>query len=423
MKLLITGGSGYVGRHLIKEAIESKHEVILASRSSYNESLEWLEFDLKNTKKLCLPGGVDTVIHLAAITSPDENIRQYEIIAARNLIDVSRSMGAKFVFISSQAAKKDGPTSYSRTKWDIEQNVLESGGLVIRLGQVYGGEERGLFGTLVHLIRKNRVLPGFIPPPMVQPIHVDDCATGILKLVELDDIKNGTYCLASPQAVSFTRFLQLIATNRVRCYRLFFPVPITLFKFVANLAGGRLATKLGLNRLNSLFELPFMATKSDLELIGLKLRALNSGMHRSGDDRRRRLILEGTAMLMYLLKNRPTSGLVRRYVRMIETIRLGCPLDLPKVFLMCPVSIVLLNDQVLNGLMVKDEFYWRLDAATIIAEASKQGAPRFLGSKKPTWRFITVIRLLLIISVSFTCRVLGLIFSPVLSRLYKRRDP
>jgi len=102
---------------------------------------------------------------------------------------------------------------------------------------VYGGPEKGLFGTLTGIVRKTPVLPGFIPPVTVQPIHLDDCITGILRLVEQKDIQSGTYCLASSEPVSFTCFLRSIARHRLHKYRLFIPLPVFLVRAVSKSMG------------------------------------------------------------------------------------------------------------------------------------------------------------------------------------------
>ena len=112
-----------------------------------------------------------------------------------------------------------------------------------------------------------------------------------------DDIEPGILCLASSEPVSFTRFLTAIASARVRRQRWLVPVPVILIQAVGRLLGKRLRVRLGFERLNSLFDFPLMDTANDLQRLGLSLRSLHSGMHPSGDDRRRRLILEGKALL------------------------------------------------------------------------------------------------------------------------------
>lgn len=424
MKILITGASGYIGKSLVKIAVAKKHQIVAASRFPLEFVSSWVPFDLDSSSELTLPEDVDAVIHLASkASSTGKNNKQHEheVAAACALIAAASKIGAKFVFVSSQTAQENAPTTYGRTKWHIEQDVLAANGLVVRLGQVYGGPELGLFGTLVNLVRRLRVLPAFVPSPMVQPIHIDDCAEGLLRFIELKKLSSGVYCLASPDPVSFATFLRSIARNRIQEQRFFVPVPTLLVKILANIFSSGLTAKYGLNRMNSLFALSPMDTATDLQTIGLELRSLHSGMHRSGSDRRRRLFREGTALLTYLLKEKPTSQLLRRYVYMIEKVREGIPLDLPSWLLQCPVALALLDDRSSGKLPQLEEFDWRIDAATVLAEASLQGAVRFLGSSRSTKQYLAVIRMVSAVGLELLWRLLRLIIPSFILRASLRR--
>ena len=59
------------------------------------------------------------------------------------------------------------------------------------------------------------------------------------------------------------------------------------------------------NRLHSLFSLPFMETADDIKMAGISLRSLRSGMHPSGNNRRRKLLLEGRSLIAYIFQKSP----------------------------------------------------------------------------------------------------------------------
>lgn len=421
MKVLITGGSGYIGTCLVRLAQNRNYEVVSASRRSLENVSVWLPFDLNASSAPSLPEGIDAVLHLATDTAESCDDGHNEIAAAKALIVAASDVGAKFVFVSSQTAREDAPTSYGRTKWRIEQEVLAANGLVVRPGQVYGGVERGLFGTLVRFVRLLPLLPAFVPPPLVQPIHVDDCAKGLLRLIERDGISSRVYSLASTDVISFTDFLRSIAQHRVRHRKIFVPVPVAFVQLFIKLLGVKLSAKLGLHRLNSLFDLPPMDTAADLDAIGLELRTLRSGMHRSGSDRRRRLIQEGMALLTYVLRDKPNSALVRRYVRMVERLRAGIPLALPSWLVRWPTTLALLDDHAFADSPLENEFSWRADAATVIAEASVQGAVRFLGATQSTQPLLALVRIFLALSTELFWRLSRLIAFPLLARVRKDR--
>ena len=416
MNIIVTGASGYIGSRFVSYALMHNHHIISASRQRLDIAQQWMEFDLNNSAEIILPEEVDAVIHLGANTSSAEDYSEHEVAAAKKMQAAANNCGAKFIFVSSQAAREDAPTIYGRTKWRIEKNVLTHSGFVIRLGQVYGGQKRGLFGTLVNLVERLPVLPAFIPSPFIQPIHVDDCAMALLRFVELKDKRSDVYCLGSVTPVSFTDFLQAISNNRLRCYKFFVPTPVFLISFFSKILGEQLANKFGLYRLNSLFDLPLMDTENDMHDIGIELRPLFSGMHRSGDNRRRRLIHEGTALLTYILREKPTSTLVRRYVRMVEKLKKGEPLAISTWLLRWPASLVLLDNPRASKTKFMNEFIRRVDAATVLAEASGQGAVRFLGAMESMWKITSLFKIITAVTLELVWNVIRLILPKFIFR-------
>lgn len=384
MKLLITGATGYIGTRLVKAAIDRGYQVVSLSRQPGRQSeVEWIKYDLAIPVEMTLPDDASAVVHLAAnllAAAGTESID--EVKSARLLLKAASKIGAKFIFVSSQTAQPDAPTEYGRIKWQIEQEVLAAGGWVVRPGQVYGANKRALFGTLADVVEKMPILPAFLPAPTIHPIHVDDLAEGLLRLAESDAILSDVVQLGSPKPVSFTDFLAVLASARIRRRRFFMPVPIILIRAISALTGPEFLTRVGVGRLLSLFDLPSMNSAEDLKRLTLRLRPLKSGMHPSGDDRRRRLFVEGRCLLTYLLKSTPSTALLRRYVHVIERMRGGLPLSLPAWVLRSPGRLALLDDQTVVLDSKGRELGWRLNAATMLAEATSQGAERFLNRRQ-----------------------------------------
>jgi nucleoside-diphosphate-sugar epimerase len=377
MRLVVTGAAGYIGARMVAAARARGHEVIAASRRRPDGGeAGWILFDLGSKETLQLPAGTDALIHLAANTQASSALDcESEINAARSIQESTVAAGAKFIFVSSQSARADAPTLYGRTKWKIEEAV-RSTAWIVRPGQVYGGVPNGLFGTLVQSVRRMKLLPAFIPAPYVQPIHVDDLVEAILRIVERQDEAPRISCLAAATPVSFNEFLAEIGRVRIRRRRIFVPVPIAFLNVVMRILGEKRVERLGIKRLSSLFDLRVMKTAADLERLGLTLRALEAGMHPSGNDRRRRLLREARSLMRYLTGKMPTGSLARRYIRAVEALRGGDPLNLPKIFLGAPLLLAVIDGR---SLLAGSELEWRLDAATTLLEATPREAPHFLG--------------------------------------------
>lgn len=277
MKIALTGATGYIGQQFIQQA-HKQHSILALSRHApLHTTCEWIPYDLNATETVTLPPEVDVVLHLAVSqTSNHENlVNSIDIAAAERLLAASQQIGARFIFVSSQTARENAPTMYGRSKWHIEQKVLAAGGIIIRPGQVYGGEACGLFGKLVDLVQKLPVLPAFLPAPHIQPIHVDDLNSGILRIIEhWQSLPSKVFCLGSIQSIAFHHFLAAIAQHRLHRRRLFIPVPVALIRLAESIVGRR-AT---LQQLLSLFDLPIMDTQADLQLLRLNLRSLAEGL-------------------------------------------------------------------------------------------------------------------------------------------------
>jgi nucleoside-diphosphate-sugar epimerase len=408
MKLAITGASGYIGQRLTDLAIERGHEVVALTRHRPGRrDAGWLPFDLRDAGSARLPDDAQWLIHLAAVTHENEMGKVDELSAVRHLIAASAS---KVVFVSSQAAGADAPTAYGRTKWAIERIVLDGGGVVVRPGQVYGGQERALFGSLVSVIRKVPILPALLPSPRVQPVHVDDLCDALLRCVEAPSIPSGSiFRVGAVEPITFTKFLDAIARVRVEKRRVFLPVPAGIFTILIRLAGPRVSARLGINRIASLLALEPMATEHDLKTLGVTLRPLEEGL-RGRNFERRKLISEARALLTYVLRDVPCGSALKRYIRAMDELRRAKPLELPRWALRYPVTLALFEVRGSN------ELKWRLQAALSLAEATPQGASRLLGVSDKTGPLRAAGSLVAALSREVLWRGAAFILSPVLRR-------
>ena len=421
MRIVVTGATGYIGTRLMCLALKHNHHVTVVSRrqpASY--PVDWIPWEM-SSRAIELPAETDAVVHLAAKTAMShEWSDQTEVMAARVLTEAAQKVRSKFIFVSSQTARPNAPTSYGRTKWRIEQDVLAAGGLVVRPGLVYGAHARGLFGTLVDIVGNAPILPAFVPAPKVQPIHVDDLAEGLLRIVEGSDSSCHTYALAAPKPVSFTYFLHEIASSRLRCRRMFLPVPTQLIMVLSRALERLRMPQWGIERLRSLFDLPVMETASDLNRLGIFLRPLCSGMHLSGSVRRRRVLQEGWALLTYVLRKPPGSAVLRRYVRMIDQLRDGEALGLPELLLRYPALLSLIGDSAWGDTAAQAEFSWRMDAATLLGEATPAGGDRFLGLGRDHGMFGRLYLVVKAVACEVIWRGLGTIGLPLVRVMLDR---
>lgn len=417
MKIAVTGATGYIGERLIHLANSYGFSVVALSRSRPLFFVtEWIHYDLNSQMPVVLPNNVDVVFHLAASTSSANYLgSDAELLAAQLILNSSKVVGAKFIYVSSQTARFDAPTLYGRTKWAIENLVLKSQGIVIRPGQVYGGKDSGLFGLLVTVVSYLPILPAFIPEPQLQPVHVDDLSLALLCAADQSGSSQQVYCIAQPDGLGFTRFLKSIASNRLNVRRLFIPIPIGFINAVIFLIGERIGQRFGVTRLKSLFDLPLMSSADSLRLLKLSLRPLDQGMHKEValEDCIRE---EARVLFHYIQKEPPNQRQILRYVGCIQECRGGVPMALPHFVKRYPVLLALLDAPDFLASTVGTEFGWRLDAASLLSEATTEGAVRLMNAGRPGGLVRYVATLVYVLGMEAFWRLVRVIAMPLFLR-------
>ena len=127
MRVLVTGGAGFVGTHLVKKLSEARHDVIsidneISEKHAIEQRYVWS--DICNyghlTKLRNIIEGVDIVYHLAAkkdLQASHDRVISYHntnVVGSLNLLELCREVGVKrFVFASSCAVYGDtSPIGY-----------------------------------------------------------------------------------------------------------------------------------------------------------------------------------------------------------------------------------------------------------------------------------------------------------------------
>ncbi len=117
MKIAVTGGSGFIGLHLIKKLVSEGNEVLSLDKSVKSNNLTefqdtvFVECDILDSDKLVKETtGIDCVIHLAGLSSPNKSIHnphehnRVNIDGTVNVLEACRINDIKkFVFASSSA--------------------------------------------------------------------------------------------------------------------------------------------------------------------------------------------------------------------------------------------------------------------------------------------------------------------------------
>ena len=197
-KILITGATGRIGKHLVNALVKNgeKVRVLVKGGTVENENVEVFYGDLLNKDSLKKAAeGVDVIYHLAAMVdylASKDLMFNVNVIGTKNLLEVSKAK--KFIYLSSTAAMgkklKEIPANentpchpsdfYGQTKLDAEKLVKGAGGIIIRSADVYGqGFEEGYFSVFEML--ENGKMPIFGDGKnIIQYVHVNDLVQALL---------------------------------------------------------------------------------------------------------------------------------------------------------------------------------------------------------------------------------------------------
>jgi len=189
MRLAVTGGTGFVGAHVIDAAIAAGHEVNALTRRDQppRAGVTWVAGHLDDREALKrLVENADAVIHVAGvINAPDAaGFEVGNVAGTLAMLAAATAAGIhRFVHVSSLAAREPQLSLYGASKARAEE-LVESSGLdwaVVRPPAVYGPGDRETL-ELFKMAKRGFVL---LPPKgRVSLIHVGDLAGLLLSLTQ-----------------------------------------------------------------------------------------------------------------------------------------------------------------------------------------------------------------------------------------------
>jgi len=249
----VTGGTGFIGSHLVDHLIQRGCEVRCLVRD--RSRLGWLqgkpvtlvEGDLGSDSIMQdAASGTEAVFHLAGVKAA-ESREAYREVNSRGCMSVAAaSLAARhppdvFVYMSSLAAVGPGRsdemvaenrapqpvTNYGRSKLEGERILSGIGPLplvVVRPPAVYGPRDREIF-PLFKLASKG-IFPVFNPESRLSLIHVEDLSRGVVRAAQKGRIGE-TYFLAHQTPVALSEFPGLLGDALGRKVRkIVVPTPI-----------------------------------------------------------------------------------------------------------------------------------------------------------------------------------------------------
>ncbi len=252
--LIVTGASGFVGRHLLEE-LKGEYRIFALARRSQREcgapvddNIAWMQVDIgdreglaKAFREIASAGGGRYLIHLAAYYDfAGENRPEYRrtnVEGTTNVLELARELGLeRFILASSVAAcafpRPEGPVSektrpdgrhiYAWSKREAERLVLEARDVIpaciVRFGAVFSDwcEYPPLYmflNTWLSESWRNRVLAGR-GESAIPYVHIREVVSFFKRLlVRCDQLANGETLIVSTEGSLSHRTLYEAATQ------------------------------------------------------------------------------------------------------------------------------------------------------------------------------------------------------------------
>lgn len=247
MRIFVTGGSGFLGRHLIPHLVERGFQVRALARSTRAAEVvealgaEPVRGDLEDEAgPQAGMAGCEAVIHAAASTAewgPYASFHAANVVGTEHVLAAARAGGVRrFVHVSTEAVLLDGSPivmaderrplpprtlgAYPQTKALAERAALAANApgfevVVVRPRFVWGRGDTTLLPKLVELVKRGRFAWIGGGTALTSTCHVDNACEGIRLAVERGQ-PGGIYFLTDGPPVQTRAFLtELLATQGV----------------------------------------------------------------------------------------------------------------------------------------------------------------------------------------------------------------
>lgn len=296
MRILVAGGTGLIGSHIIEELLASGgHRVCClsrhgASKNRWGHQVEMRPGDITNTGSLeRATQGIDAVVHAVQFPNhPMENPRRgwtYLEVDGRGterMVNAAQKNGVKrFIYLSGAGTAPEKKQPWFQAKV-MAENAIRSSGMeyvILRPSWIYGPEDRSLNKFLFFA----KVLP-IVPiigngKSKVQPISVFDVATVASKAITSPEATNRVFELGGPQALTMDEIIRT-ALKVAEKRRLLVHQPAGFMKLLASFMQFLPGPPLTPSAVDFILMEEVVDSREAEEVFGMKFVTLEEGLKR-----------------------------------------------------------------------------------------------------------------------------------------------
>jgi len=237
-RVAVTGGSGFVGRHVVNELVARGHHPVclVRDRSVFVDQMRRLPADrydaiggslfdrdaFATTVKDCA-----AVIHIVGIIQErplkGQTFERIHVEGTKRALEAAKAAGVKrFIHMSALGSRLNAPAEYHRTKWVAECAVRDSGldYTIFRPSIIHGPD--GEFMQMMRTFVCDAMVTsfGFLPAPFpvipyfgkgdkkLQPVDVRDVATCFVGALARPETIGKSFDLGGPEALTWKQLYQ-----------------------------------------------------------------------------------------------------------------------------------------------------------------------------------------------------------------------
>lgn len=245
--VVVFGGSGFVGRHVVRAFARRGWRVRAAVRRpdlaghlqpmGVVGQIHAVQANVRYPQSLTAAcEGADAVVNLVGVLhkSGPQTFDALHVAGARTVAEAARSAGCRaLVHVSALGSSPRSRGNYGRTKAAGEAAVLEAfpDAVIMRPSLIFGPED-ALFNRFAAMARQLPVMPLVGGRTRFQPVFVGDVALAIVNAVEGAALPGAVYELGGPEVVTMRKLLDRTQAWAGRS-RPYLPMPFWLAKLAA----------------------------------------------------------------------------------------------------------------------------------------------------------------------------------------------
>lgn len=230
MKLLVTGGSGFLGGFLLREAAARGHQCVALARSEAAAAAVARAGAEPLAGDLSCPAAQLASTFAAARCDALVNLASLGFGHAPGIVAAAEQAGlVRSVFVSTTAVTTNLPATSRRVRLAAEASIRESrlDWTIVRPTMIYGAPGDRNLSRLLAVLHRAPVFP--VPGGgrrLQQPVHVADLASALVAAVDKNAALGRLYEVAGPEPLTFATMLR-VSADAVASRAWFVPVPIS----------------------------------------------------------------------------------------------------------------------------------------------------------------------------------------------------